>query len=738
MNTYKDKSLSARTRAELLLAEMNIDEKILQVCSDMIRECDGVDIRDFGRGVLRSGAHFMHWDYKEQKTVPKTAGAAASLINGEVRRSIEKNSHGIPSLIQDEALHGAQWGMATCFPQPIALASSFDDDLVQRVADVIGKECRAVGVRQVLSPVVNVCRDSRWGRTVETFGEDVLLNSNLGAIMCRGFEKNGVIATPKHFVDNYADGGRDSNESHTSERALREIFLKPFEKCVKDGGAKSIMTAYNSIDGMPCACNGKLLQKILRDEWGFDGFVVCDYGGVEGIAAVHNLTDEIYKAQAFAMENGHDVTLPRLSPEIIRQALNSGVLQESTLDECVLRVLIQKFRIGLMDNPFVDEYEADITVRNEEARKLAYEAAMESIILLKNDNVLPLKADAIGKIGVFGAAANKLPIGENYSGPFGGWVADDTLTPFEALCKCCDGNIEVIFGNEGEAEKIASECDAVIYFTSVIEGEGMDRCDISLPNVCVSKQENDSAIIVDKRTLEILENQENLIKMLTKHNKNVIVVLLNGAPIDMSSWIDNVSAVVEAWYPGEQGGSAIAKMLFGEYSPSAKLPITFPRSVGQLPLYYSYRPSGRGYGYNENDGSPLYPFGYGLSYTKFDIFDCDLIADGDKLHITGKIKNSGDFDGAEILQVYVSGRNCFISRPIKELKGYRRVFVKKGETVDFDIPLDKESFHFYDAKMRYERHDCDYTVSLATSSDTYICSFEIKIREGSIDNALLL
>ena len=232
MKEYEDKSLSSEIRAKALMSEMSLTEKIYQICSDMIRETDGKDLRDFNKGHSRSRAHFIHWDFEKKRLCPKKTGECVQAINEDVDRSMRESEHKIPVLVHDEALHGAQWGMATCFPQPIALASSFDDELIEKVADTIGKESRVAGVRQVLSPVVNVCRDCRWGRTMETFGEDVLLNCNFGVAMCKGFEKNGVIATPKHFVDNYGPGGRDSNESTTSERVLREVYYKPFERCV--------------------------------------------------------------------------------------------------------------------------------------------------------------------------------------------------------------------------------------------------------------------------------------------------------------------------------------------------------------------------------------------------------------------------------------------------------------------------------------------------------------------------
>ena len=732
MKKYQDITLSPKERAEALLAEMTVEEKAYQLSAEMLIMRDSREQRNYQVGNVRNPAHFIHWNFENKSSEPQSVGEVIKTTNMDVQRSIEANRLGIPVLVHEEALHGAQWGMGTCFPQPIGLASTFDDTLVEQVADCIGRECHAVGVRQVLAPVINVCRDSRWGRTMETFGEDVLLNANFGVAMCKGFEQNGVIATPKHFIDNYGDGGRDSNDSHTSERELREIYYKPFERCVKDGKAKSIMSSYNLVNGIPCACNHDLLEKVLREEWGFDGFVVGDYGGVDGIRNSFHIVDEHYKGQALAMNNGNDVTLPWHSHENILQAIEEGYLTEAQLDVCVLRVLTQKIRVGLLDNPYADVEKAEGLIRNTQAKDLAYKAAQESIVLLKNDGILPLAKEKVKKVGVFGQSAKKIPVGENYSGPFGGWFADDAKTPLQALQDYLTDVADVQFYESEDAENAAKECDIVLYFTSVIEGEGMDRCDLKLPKARKTRQADGAAFIVDKRELTVLEDQEEMIRKLAENNQNTIVVLLNGAPIDMTAWLDGVAAVVEAWYPGEQGARAIADLLFGEYSPSGKLPICVPRCVGQLPLYYARKPSGRGYGYNENDGTPLYPFGYGLSYTQFDIADCKIKADGLKMSVVGKITNTGNMDGAEVLQVYIQGKHCGVGRPLKELKGYSRIELKQGMAAEFAIALDKESFHFYDREMRYGVHDSGYTIMLGTSSENIIFSQEIQVKNQEI------
>ena len=719
----------AKRRAKELLAQLSPDEKLYQLSSQMIYsvEDDYEQKRNPMHGNYRNPGHFMHRGKKEAVTPAQVA----ERINRDVQMSMDAQPHAIPPIEHGEALHGAQWGMATCFPQPIGMASMFDDEMAAQIGDIIGRECAVVGVRQALTPVVNIARDCRWGRTIETFGEDVLLSSNMGVAICRGLQKNGVIATPKHYADNYSYGGRDSNVSDTSERTMREVYLKPFEQCFKEGGALSVMAAYNSWEGVPCSCNDRLLTEILRDELGFEGFVVSDYGGVDGVADAHKLVDTEWKAQALCLKAGLDVNLPHDSIGALKTAYREGWITEEEIDRAVLRVLTVKYYIGLMDKPFADGEEAQRVVRCKEHRQVALESARRSIILLKNEGVLPFRKEKIKTLAVFGAGANVLPSGMNYSGPYGKrWTAEDAKTPLQYLREYLDGYAEVIFGEDEEIESLAARCDAAIYMTTVVEGEGMDRSDIRLPGVTRKVQKDDNAIIVGKFEMEVKTDQEKSIRLMTAANANAAVVLLNGAPIDMSAWVDGCKAILEAWYPGEQGAQAMTEILFGEVNPSAKLPITFPRNVGQLPLFYSAKPSGRGYGYVENDGSPRYPFGYGLSYTTFALDDFGYRFDGDHMIVTLSVENTGDFDGAEVVQVYLTGQNCDVVMPRIALKGYRRVAVKSGKKVSVSIEILREAFCYYNRKMDYAMHNGDYIVSIGTSSLDIRHTFNVKVRDG--------
>ena len=723
--------LTPNQRAKELLSRMTLEEKFYQLSAQMIYSV-GEDYelqREHRNGNYRNPGHFMHYDKPE----PVGPAQVAERINRDVQLSMDAQPNKIPPIEHGEALHGAQWGMATSFPQPIGMASTFDDELVGRIGDAIGKECVAVGVRQALTPVVNIARDCRWGRTIETFGEDVLLSSNMGVAICKGLQSNGVIATPKHYADNYSYGGRDSNVSDTSERTMREVYLKPFEKCFKEGGALSVMAAYNSWEGLPCACNDRLLTEILRDEWGFEGFVVSDYFEVEGVCNQHKLVDTPSKAQAICMKAGLDVNLPHSSFESMKKAYEEGWLTDEDVDRAVLRVLAAKFTVGIMDQPFVDPAAAEKIVRCEEHKAIALESARESIVLLKNDGMLPLNRDKVKKIAVFGAGADVFPVGMNYSGPYQApWTAKDAVTPVEYLRKYLDGVGEVVFADDDQIEEVAAKCDAALYFTTVVEGEGMDRSDIRLPGVTRKAQEDDGAIIVGKFEAVVKTDQEESIRRMTKANPNSAVVLLNGAPVDMTAWADGCAAILEAWYPGEQGAQAICEILFGDVNPSGKLPITFPRTVGQLPLFYAAKPSGRGYGYVENDGSALYPFGYGLSYTDFALRNSSVEVRDGGLAVSLTVENTGARDGAEVVQIYLSGYNCDVAMPLKELKAYKRVAVAAGEKVEVTIQVPEEAFCYYDRKLRYGKHNGDYTVSIATSSVDIHETFEVSVEDGKI------
>lgn len=717
-----ERHLTAVENARKLIKQMTVEEKANQLRAQLLY-LNHYNERDFSVGHFRNIAHFMH------ENGPQKPSECAKAINEDTRKSMEASRLHIPVLQNGESLHGAQWGNATCFPQAIGLAATFDPELVHTVAEVIAKELRAVGVRQAFSPVINITRDCRWGRTEESYGEDVCLTSKIAVAYVKGLEENGIVATPKHFVDNYADGGRDSNESHSSWRALREVYLEPFRACVQEGGARSVMSAYNILDGVPCSCNKKLLTDILRDEWGFSGFVVSDYSAVYGIFSQHNVAASHADAQAMALNAGLDVELATGYGDLPR-LLGEGKITQEALDKAVERVLAVKFELGLFEEPFVDPEAADRIVRCKEHRELALKAAEKSMVLLKNKNhALPLCKSRLKTIGLFGPGADTVNVG-GYSGPYGGWRAQDAMTPYEAIHAYAGDHAKVILCKDGQqVTEIAKKCDVALYFSATNEGEGADRCDLRLPCKKAKPKGVEHAMVIDRReSPEIEMNQEEIISDLIASGTKVIVILINGSPVDMECWLDSVDAVLEAWYPGEQGSAALTKVLFGESCPGGKLPISFPKSIGQLPLCYSFKPSGRSYRYNENDGKPRFAFGFGLSYTTFSFSDFQCEQNGSDVKVSVCVTNSGNRSGDEVVQLYIQGKNSGVARPLKELKAFRRITLAPGCSQTMELRLSAADFCFWNRDLVFTLGPADYEIMLGNASDNILFQKHIPIR----------
>lgn len=718
---YQNPALPSEKRADDLIGRMTLEEKVFQLQSQMKFMNEYKD-RDFRVGNVRNIGHFMHKDAK----APVLASACAGAINNDTRKSVEASRWGIPVLQHGEALHGAQWGNATCFPQSIGMAAAFDDEFYFQVGQVVTKELRAVGVRQVLAPVVNISRDPRWGRTEESYGEDVFLNTRMGVAYTKALEQGGVIATPKHFVDNYSDGGHDSYASNNSWRVLRETFLEPFRACFVEGGARSVMAAYNSIDGVPCHNNNVLLNDILRGEWGFKGFVVSDYSGVNGVYKAHKLAESYPYAQAQCFEAGLDVDLPRGYPDLVSLVKN-GRITEKQIDESLRRVLICKFDLGLFDQPFVDAAKADEIVRCPEHRQLALEAARKVMTLLKNKNgILPLSDSKIKRVGLFGPAANVLSLGD-YSGPYGGWKGDGAPTPWQAIAERLKGKAEVVLHQPGtDATSLAKTCDVVIFFGSIREGEGHDRSLLALPSrpVRAAKSLDNAMIVEDTEAPLINLDQEKMINELAASGTKTVVVLQNGSTIDVRAWIDNVDALLEAWYPGEQGAIAIAETLFGDNNPGGRLPFSWARHAGQLPIYYDIKPSGRDYVYNDDDGKPMFPFGFGLSYTTFEysglVLPSEVKKDG-TVEVKFTLKNTGKVKGDEVVQLYLHDELAPVVRPLRELKAFKRMTLEPGESREVVLTLPYRSFGFWNRELKFGVEPGEFKVFIGrNAADTQL------------------
>lgn len=724
---YQNPKLPVSQRVEDLMGRMSLEEKVDQMSAQLLFMDKFYENRDYSKGHVRNVAHFL-W----AGNLPNDAKSAAQRINEDTKLSMEANRWGIPVLQHGEALHGAQWGNATSFPQSISMAATFDTDLYHQVALVIAKELRAVGVRQVYAPVVNISRDQRWGRAQESYGEDVLMNSAFGVAYVKALEGSGVITTPKHYVDNYGEGGHDSYPSPTSWRVLREVYLEPFRACFQEGGSRSVMSAYNSIDGVPVSCNDRLLNQILRDEWGFDGYVVCDYGAVGLLKNGHFMAETHEDALAMSINNGLDLELMN-THESLLQLVKEGKINEEVIDESVRRILKIKFELGLFEDPFVNEKKAAEIVRCDEHKALAEEAARKCMTLLKNNGILPLDVDKIDKIGIYGPGANQVCLGD-YSGPFGGWRGEGAVNAYQGIKKAFEGKADVVLNQTGQdVNPLAQSCDILLFFPAIMEDEGSDRSSFKLPSQHVNQNREDinNQIIDEQQKLNLAIDQERMIRDLIATGKPVVVVLQNGSVIDITDWVDGTAAVLEAWYPGEQGGTAIADVLTGKYNPGGRLPFSWVKSIGQNPMYYSVKPSGRNYSYVENDGKPLYPFGYGLSYTTFEYGNFEMPEALDKdnaLKLSVTVTNTGKVAGDEVVQVYMHDEIASVGRPLKELVAFKRVTLNPGESKKVEIEVPYRSFHMWDKDMKFRVEEGWFSVWLGKNAEQVIESRRVYVK----------
>ena len=640
---------------------------------------------------------------------PRLAAETANRIYMLAR---QKRRLGIPPMIHDEGLHGLLANGATSFPQSIAMAASWDPDLLYRVARAIGSETRLRGIRQLLSPTINIARDPRCGRTEETYGEDPYLASRMAVAFVQGVQQEGVVTTPKHYAANFVgDGGRDSYAIHFSERLMREVYFPAFEAAVREGGALSIMAAYNSYDGLPCSCNPWLLTQVLRGEWGFQGFVVSDYGSVVHVLEKHAIARDKTDVARRTLESGLDVELPATDcyGKPLLEGIEQGRASKEALDQAVRRLLWVKFKLGLFDDPFVDPEAAEAGCNTPEHRELALRMARLGLVLLKNEGgMLPLSKE-IRSLAVIGPQADAIRLG-GYS--WHGYDKARVITPLRGLQELLGKGVALHYaegcdvkglstGGFGAALQAASLSEAAVLFvgnSDQTEGEQRDRASLDLPGV-----------------------QEDLIRALAETGIPLAVVLINGSAITMGGWIEQVPAILEAWYPGEQGGRAIAEALFGDVNPGGKLPVTFPRTTGQLPLYYNYKPSGRIDDYADQSGKATFPFGHGLSYTTFEYSNLRISPQqaGREavVSLTFDLANTGGRDGDEVVQVYVRDVLASVVRPMKELKAFHRFNLRAGEKRTLSFLLDVKDLALYDAGLQRIVEPGEFEIMLGSSSD---------------------
>ncbi len=697
---YRNPALPPETRTADLLGRMTPAEKVAQLSFFYITgEKSFEGLKKFAR---RAGIGNLHDLFRR---LPLAEGAR--WVARAQKILIRESRLGVPAIFSNEALHGLVAGNATSFPQAIGLAATFDPALMGRVAGVIARECRARGIRQVLSPVVNIARDPRWGRVEETYGEDPLLTSRMGAAYCRAMKEGGVVTTPKHFAVNFGDGGRDSNAVHFSRLLLHEIFFPGFEACIRQGGADSIMAAFDSIDGLPCSANPWLLTDVLRGEMGFKGFVMSDAGSVGGILHLHHLGGTKEAAVSLALKAGLDVELHRngwFRDGTLLGAVKKGLVPMDVLDRAVRRVLSVKFRYGIFDHPFGDPAGAARIAGCPAHKALALKAAREAITLLKNAKATLPFGENVKTLALAGPLADRGRLGDYSRSP------ENAVSLLEGLNRLLGGKVKILhekgcslLGDKGDRASIAraaaaaGKADAAVVVVGIREGEGRDRSRLELPGL-----------------------QEELIREVAAAGKPTVVVLYAGSAVTMERWIDKVGAVVDAWYPGELGGLALAEVLFGRTNPAGRLPITFPRRVGQVPLYYNYKPSGRGYGYCDGPGSPLFPFGHGLSYTSFKYSNLSIepakVRAGEPVKVSLEVENTGKRRGDEVVQLYLRDVVASMARPLKELKGFQRVTLGPGERKRVSFLLTPRDMSFLDRSLHWVLEPGEFRVMAGASS----------------------
>lgn len=718
---YKDPSLSIDIRLSDLLSRMTLEEKVGQLLCPLgweMYEIHGSKVYPSGKfkQLIKERNAGMLWaTYRADPWTKKTLAnglnpeLSAKAGNALQKYVMENTRLGIPMFLAEEAPHGHMAIGATVFPTGIGMAATWSPELVKEVGQVIAKEIRSQGGHISYGPVLDLTRDPRWSRVEETFGEDPVLSGILGASMVDGLgggnlsQKYATIATLKHFLA-YAvpEGGQNGNYASVGIRDLHQNFLPPFRKAI-DSGALSVMTSYNSIDGIPCTSNHYLLTQLLRNEWKFCGFVVSDLYSIEGIHESHFVALTKENAAIQSVTAGVDVDLGGDAYTNLCHAVQSGQMDKAVIDTAVCRVLRMKFEMGLFEHPYVDPKIAAKTVRRKEHIELARKIAQSSITLLKNENsILPL-SKTINKVAVIGPNAdNRYNMLGDYTAPQEDSNVKTVLDGI--LTKLSPSRVEYVRGcairdttvNEIEqAIEAARRSEVVIV---VVGGSSARDFKTSYKETGAAVAEEGSVSDMecgegfDRASLSLLGRQQELLESLQKTGKPLIVVYIEGRPLEKNWASEYADALLTAYYPGQEGGNAIADVLFGDYNPSGRLPISVPRSVGQIPVYYNQK-APRNHDYVEVSSSPLYSFGYGMSYTTFEYSDLQVVQKSARcFEVSFKVKNTGKYDGEEVSQLYMRDEYASVVQPMKQLKHFERFHLKKGEEKKVTFVLTEEDF----------------------------------------------
>lgn len=735
-----------------LLSKMTLDEKLAQLGSQWSTELLDGNALDISKAdnLLANGVGQISRLGGATELKPKEIAE----ITNEIQKYLVNNTRlGIPAIFHEEACSGFMVNGATAFPDPIGLSCTWEPELAYLMGKEIKRQMRSVGTHQALAPLFDVVRDPRWGRVEEAFGEDPYLVADMGTNFVKGLQgddlKEGVMATGKHFVGYSASsGGLNWAPSHITNRELQEVYLFPFEKAVKNGKISSIMNAYQEIDGIPCCISAELFEVILRKKWGFDGVVVSDYLAINSIADYHNLAADKKEAAILALKAGIDIELPR--HDCYNKPLKEAVKDKKNnimkyIDKSVARILEMKFRLGLFDNPFVDTGKLSNDLDSLVSRNLANKIAEKSIVLLKNESILPISRK-YKKLAVIGPCAdNKRSLIGDYSYIANlenvyeskGRTANDFFTSIDGKIIEIESvpiisYLDAISEIAGEDYKInyAKGCglddDSTVDFSEALDA--VEKSDIALIFVgdkcgittnCSCGESRDSA------NIQLPGTQKKLISKISEIGKPIVLILSTGRPYALGGIIEKVDAIIETWKAGEEGGTALANILFGKVNPSGKLTMTFPVSAGQIPIYYSHKPSGSKSfwhgNYTDISVKPAFVFGHGLSYTKFEYSDLNIsprsVIPGDMVEISFNIKNTGKVDGDEVVQIYTRNITASVTRPVKELKGYSRINLKQGEKkrITFKIPI--HCLAFLDKNMKLVVEKCAINVMIGASSE---------------------
>jgi beta-glucosidase len=736
---YKNPELAVSTRVSDLLSRMTTEEKVAQLMGlwkGGIEDFDDEFLKDpekmkeaFGKG-----ANSIHPSFHGVKET-------VEIRNRIQKYFVEETRLGIPVLFVDEGQHGMMRPESTVFPQAIGLACSWDPELFEKVYSVIAKEIRTRGAHHVLSPVIDVCRDPRWGRVEETYGEDPFLNSSLSCAAVKGLQgssngkvaKGHVAATLKHFAGHgQPEGGQNTAPANYSLRVLHDFHLPPFKACIKNVKPVTLMPSYNEVDGVPSHANKWLLEDLLRKKWGFKGMVVSDYYGVEQLANKHFVADDNKDAARIAFNSGVQYEFPQANafrhlPELLKEKK----ISKADLDKAVSQVLKLKFMLGLFENPYVDLQTAIQVTQDPATEQLALKAAHESIVLLKNDNLLPLSKTQYKKIAVIGPCAKYVS--------FGGYAGEPyhKVSLYDGIKNKVGTETEILYA---EGCKITANPTIPFYnwkfdeirFPSKQENMKLIRQAVNVAKeaevVILAIGENEHLCreawaknhIGDNMTLDLISQQNELVNAIVALGKPVVVYLMNGRPLSVNFIADNVPAIIEGWYMGQETGTAAADIIFGDVNPSGKLTITVPKSAGQLPMYYNFKPSAQMNEYISQDNLPLYHFGFGLSYSLFRFENLRL--DRARMKKKGSVKvlvdvtNTGRMAGDEIVQLYIRDKVSSVTRPVKELKGFRRISLKPEETGTVTFKISAKQLAFHNIDMKYVVEPGEFEIMVGNSS----------------------